>query len=49
VSAERAKALDEQLAAWLGWFSSKPLAEDLERLVEQLEARHVSAKAAAQV
>ncbi len=37
------KAQDESLAAWCGWFSPAPLAGDLAKLVEQLEASYLDA------
>ncbi len=41
------KAQDESLAAWLGWFSPAPLAQELANLVEQLEASSLDAALAA--
>jgi hypothetical protein len=43
--AAKAEALDESLAAWLGWFSSAPLPTELALLVEQLEAAYGEAAA----
>jgi hypothetical protein len=44
---QKDKALDESLAAWLGWFSSAPLPAELACLVEQLEAAYGEAPAQA--
>jgi hypothetical protein len=41
----RDKALDDSLAAWLGWFASAPLPAELAALVEQLEAAYVESAA----
>jgi hypothetical protein len=45
--AVKAEALDESLAAWLGWFSSAPLPVELASLVEQLEAAYAESARAA--
>ena len=34
------QALDEGLAAWLGWFSRGPLSDNFISLIEQLEAAY---------
>lgn len=43
---DSAQALDEGLAAWLGWFSASPLPAELVSLVEQLEAASAQGDAA---
>jgi hypothetical protein len=43
---DRAQALDESLAAWIGWFSAMPLPANLVSLIDQLEAAWDRSKAA---